>query len=271
MADPPSEWLTTALTLTGHFEDSGEPLTAVTGDFDQMGISLGVLQWNIGSGSLQPMIKTIGEQAVLQTMPTYGADLWRACTADKNTGLAICRAWQRNAKLNPTAFAELKSLTRSAAFSSEQLKRAGGVARAAYSDTQTFAAQSPAFGSATKPLFCWFFDLHTQNGGLKSLAPGAADQLIANKGKELALNETCDWLEGRTHTIAGDGDGVRNARLWRTTAIDDRHLLLLVLSYLRCQLSRAPYQIDTLNRKGTIAVWRGWVHQDLHDFTTLFS
>jgi hypothetical protein len=59
--------------------------------------------------------------------------------------------------------------------------------------------------------------------------------------------------------------------LWRTLALDDQRASLLILSYLRCQLSRAAYQVDTLNRKGTIAAWRGWVHLDEQDFSQLLA
>ena len=72
------EWILSALRLTGHFEDSADPLGAVTGNFDGMGISLGVLQWNLGSGSLQPMVPAVGEAEVLARMPSFGDELWSA-------------------------------------------------------------------------------------------------------------------------------------------------------------------------------------------------
>src|SRR3954468_6042136 len=83
-----------ALSITGHFEDSDDPLGAVSGDFDGMGISLGVLQWNIGSNSLQPMVRNIGLAKVRECMPSYGSGLWEACTSAIPHGLSIVRAWQ---------------------------------------------------------------------------------------------------------------------------------------------------------------------------------
>jgi peptidoglycan hydrolase-like protein with peptidoglycan-binding domain len=47
------------LALTGTFETGGQPpecFCGITGDFDGQGISFGVLQWNIGQGSLQPLL-----------------------------------------------------------------------------------------------------------------------------------------------------------------------------------------------------------------------
>src|SRR4051794_33004464 len=102
------EFLTAGLKITGHFEDSGDPLGAVSGNFDGMGISLGVLQWNIGSNSLQPIVRAIGNPAVTSTMPTFGQDLWRACNTTVSAGLGIVRGWQPNTKLPKPVFNELK-------------------------------------------------------------------------------------------------------------------------------------------------------------------
>ena len=82
-------WVQTALKVTGHFEDSTDPLGGVSGDFDGMGISVGVLQWNIAMGSLQPLVKNLGRAAVVDTMPVFGGELWTACTSIIPQGLAI--------------------------------------------------------------------------------------------------------------------------------------------------------------------------------------
>jgi hypothetical protein len=65
------DFLTAGLKITGHFEDSEDPLGAVSGNFDHMGISLGVLQWNIGMGSLQPIVKAVKKSTVIDMMPKY--------------------------------------------------------------------------------------------------------------------------------------------------------------------------------------------------------
>jgi hypothetical protein len=48
------------LALTGAFETSHPPpdcFAGITGDFDGQAISFGTLQWNLGQGSLQPLLK----------------------------------------------------------------------------------------------------------------------------------------------------------------------------------------------------------------------
>jgi hypothetical protein len=52
------------LALTGTFETGkGVPecFSGITGDFDGQGISYGVLQWNFGTGSLQPLLRDMVE------------------------------------------------------------------------------------------------------------------------------------------------------------------------------------------------------------------
>src|SRR3989454_8043846 len=48
--------------LTGAFETNQPPpdcFAGLSGDFDGQGISFGVLQWNLGQGSLQPLLRKI--------------------------------------------------------------------------------------------------------------------------------------------------------------------------------------------------------------------
>jgi hypothetical protein len=270
MADVPEDWVKTALEVTGHFEDSANPLGAVTGDFDGMGISLGVLQWNIGSNSLQGMVKALGEDIVHRLMPAYGAQLWQACNSTIHDGLAVCRSWQRGAQLEPGVLHELKVFTSSDAFVEQQVHRVANVAATAYSTAQTYAAKDPSFGTATRPLFCWFFDLFTQNGGLKGLGYGDVHAFIDRNGADGALGVVCDWLASRPKGVTGYRDSNANATLWRTH-LPASSLSLLLLSYLRCQLSRIEYRADVMNRKGTVAVQRGWVHGQKQDLTALLS
>lgn len=54
-----------SLVLTGSFETSKPPpdcFVGITGDFDGQGISFGALQWNLGQGSLQPLLQQMDNQ-----------------------------------------------------------------------------------------------------------------------------------------------------------------------------------------------------------------
>ena len=53
------------LALTGSFETGKYPpdcFCGVSGDFDQMGLSFGALQWNVGQGTLQPLLMQMFDQ-----------------------------------------------------------------------------------------------------------------------------------------------------------------------------------------------------------------
>ncbi|MET0240605.1 MAG: hypothetical protein ABW184_11995 [Sphingobium sp.] len=271
MAILSDDWVETALKVTGHFEDSSQPLSAVTGDFDGMGLSLGVLQWNIGSGSLQPMVKPLGLAAVTKAMPTYGADFWKACNAPIPAGLAICRGWHSGTALKAPVRKELRAFTGSPVFVAQQVARARKIAEQALAAAKTYAKADPAMGGiVTKATFCWFFDVYTQNGGLKGLDHGDVAAFIAQHGATGVDDRICDWLEGRAAGTVGYRDALSNAVLWRNK-VAAPHLSLFVLSYLRSSLSRTEYRADVLNRKATIATRVGWVHREKHDLTALLK
>ena len=261
------DFLTAGLKITGHFEDSQDPLGAVSGNFDGMGISLGVLQWNMGSNSLQPMVKTIGKAAVTSTMPRFGDDLWRACNATVSGGLAIVKAWQPNNKLPKAVFNELKAYVRSPPFQEQQLKAARRVGNTAWA-TAVDWANKQGRQTATKREFCWFYDVFTQNGGLKTVTPKKVQDFIDNHGANSADDLICDWLAGRTDDNRGARDSRKNARLWRN-AVPPPRLFLFVASFLRTAEANPLWHSDVMNRKGTIALGGGWVHAEQHDVTPI--
>jgi len=262
-------WIETALRVTGHFEDSDDPLAGVSGDFDGQGISLGVLQWNIGSGSLQPIVRRVGEANVVAAMPNFGRDLWAACNADVARGLAIVRGWQSGGRLRPDVTAELKAFLRSAPCLAQQIAAARSVAGHAFNQASAWAAAQDR-AAPTQREFSWFFDLLTQNGGLKDVTPQSVRDFAGASGADRADDVICDWLAARTTADAGFKDSRRNASLWRDAIPADR-LELLVTSFLRAQRSKLEWRADVLNRKGTIAVGSGWVHGERHDLETILN
>lgn len=267
---PSRDWIETALRITGHFEDSADPLGAVTGDFDGMGISVGVLQWNIGSNSLQPLVTRVGRAAVVAAMPHYGVEMWNACTSTIPKGLAIVRGWQVGSTLRGPVRDELKAFARGDAFMGQQVAAAADTAQEALAAARAWAAADGAAGTVTKALFCWFFDLYTQNGGLKGVTYADVRGFMVSNGIDKSDDVICDWLAARGASDAGYRDSLKNAALWRNS-VDDQRLPLLVLSYLRAMRARGAYRGDTLNRKATVALGQGWVHMERHDLRNLLA
>jgi hypothetical protein len=266
---PAPQWVEAALEVTGHFESSTDPWAGVSGDFDGMGISLGVLQWNIGSGSLQRLVKPLGRAAVIGLMPHFGVDLWNACSTPIDEGLRIVRGWQSGATLQNAVKQELKAFCRSAVFRAQQVSGADRVARNALMQAQLYAADDPTFGgSVSKHLFCWFFDLLTQNGGLKTITYANVEDFINRYGALFAADNVCNWLAARTSADAGFRDSHKNAEAWRGKVTKEQ-LTLFILSYQRALVARTEYRADTLNRKGTIALGFGNVHMEAQDLAAI--
>lgn len=265
MASAPNDWVEAAVAITPGFEVSGDPYVGVSGDFDDMGISCGALQWNIGQGSLQSMVKAIGRTAVVAAMPTHGVDMWQACNTTIKNGLAIVRGWQTNKKLKAKPKAELVALMGASAMRAEQDKKIANVAQVAFDRAETWATASPG-RTPSKRLFCWFFDLVTQNGGLEGLTPRGVADFIAINTPNKADDVICDFLAGKKGTSGHVKDAVRNAVLWRDEATGER-LELLCMSYLRSKTAVLKWQHVVLNRKGAIAMGGGWVNSGRFDFS----
>jgi hypothetical protein len=185
-------------------------------------------------------------------------------------GLTICQGWHSGKTLKPDVFKELKAFTHGPDFVARQIAKVGDVAASAWSAAKAYAAADPAHGTVSKALFCWFFDVYTQNGGLKGVGYGDVKAFLAAHGTAKADDIICDWLASLTEASASYRDCHDNAKLWRNN-VPDAKLSLLVLSYLRAQLSRLEYRGNVMNRKGTIALGHGWVNREKHDLTALLA
>ncbi|MBA4010945.1 MAG: hypothetical protein C0481_03690 [Phenylobacterium sp.] len=271
VAGVPGEWLTSAVEITPGFEVRGDPYLGVSDDFDEMGISCGALQWNIGSNSLQPMVRATGKDVVMSAMPTLGADLWRAC--EKETGvraaLAIVRGWQPNKKLPTTALTELARLMGTTEMRAQQQLRISAVGERALTAATKWAANCGR-NTPSKREFLWFFDLTTQNGGLEGLSPRDINAFIAQNSSTGAADAVCEFLAGLSGPSGHIKDAHKNAELWRTTP-NGLPLELLVLSYLRSASAVPKWRHVVLNRKGAIATGGGWVNSERYDFSTALN
>lgn len=68
----PSTLLDKLLRITGQFEGSG--YHSISGNFDDQGLSLGILQWNFGRGTLQPMLLDMYLQQPAQFKLLFGSN-----------------------------------------------------------------------------------------------------------------------------------------------------------------------------------------------------
>lgn len=258
MPSPPADWVAAAVQITPRFETTGDPYQGVSGDFDGMGISCGALQWNIGKNSLQPMVVAVGKPVVLAAMPSFGQQMWSACTGGIAAGLAIVRSWQNGTRLRAAPLAELRALMGTPQMRAEQDKRISGKAQTAYDRSVAWASEDGG-AAPSKRLFCWFFDIVTQNGGLEGLTPAKMRAFIAASTPGKADDVICDFMAGIKGTSGHASDAKKNAALWRNQTNAEK-LPILVMTYLRSKTASPQWQHVVINRKGTIAMGRGWVN-----------
>lgn len=158
------------LALTGAFETgAGVPdcFAGLSGDFDDQGISFGVLQWNFGQGSLQPLLKEVVSVhgALVQSIFQEHYDvLLAALESVKDEQMAFARAIQHPVKhvLYEPWRGMFKSLGRSEAFQEIQLEHARGLFRAALD-------LCAAYGLWSARAAALMFDIKVQNGSIGNL------------------------------------------------------------------------------------------------------
>jgi hypothetical protein len=264
MSKVPDDWKKAAVAITPGFEVQGDPYEGVSGDFDDMGISCGALQWNIGQGSLQPMVQNLGKTFVTTIMPTFGNEMWTACNSPIAKGLRIVRGWQPNGRLKQSARNELTALMGSKEMRAEQDAKIDKVAANAFSLANEWAKAEGRQGPS-KRMFCWFFDLVTQNGGLEGVKPKNVDDFIKLNRPDKADDVICDFLAGLGGASGHVKDAKKNARLWRDKANGEK-LELMTLSYLRSGTANPRWRHVVLNRKGAIALGEGWVNSTKYSF-----
>jgi hypothetical protein len=264
----PPEWLKTTLEITGDFETAGNPWAGISDDFDEQGISCGILQWNIGQGSLQPLVKACGSAVVHGKMPVHGEELWQACHKPVSKGLAIVRAWQPNGGLKPVVLKELRALFGSDEMVLQQINFSKSVGQKAFNLATSWASDLRDADQPSLKEFCWFFDLVTQSGDMKGIWLDDVKNFINENDRDKSSAVICDWMSNRPSTVQHRGDGKKNATLWRNS-VENEDLELFILTYLRSLKSKVIYQLVTMNRRGTITNTRGWVNGELNDLVKL--
>ncbi len=96
--DMQRDWFALALNVTGSFEG---PLSwsVIANNFDDMGMSLGLLQQNFGTGSLQPMLLEMQKREPANFNASFS-------TANLQSLNAMLKNWQNAIKLNDLDFDE---------------------------------------------------------------------------------------------------------------------------------------------------------------------
>jgi hypothetical protein len=217
------------LSLTASFETGTMPpdcFCGVTGDFDGQGISFGALQWNLGQGTLQPLLSE-----VFGKHPDICRDIFhenfgvvtalRDSTREEQVAFARSIQNRANFRVNEPWRGMLKQLGRTSEFQEVQAEHAGKIhARA--------LAMCRDYGLTTERGVALMFDISVQNGSISPVVraqinadfaglPDPTDQvarmrIIANRRSAAARTEFVNDVRIRKLTIAEGAGTVHGIR-----------------------------------------------------------
>jgi len=174
-AAPPAPAITTqgldrqCLALTGGFETNHPPpdcFAGLSGDFDGQGMSFGVLQWNIGQGTLQPLLAQMNQNHPDILGQIFGSNceaLVAMLAETPDEQLAWARSIQdpiRHVMFEPWQ-GQFKTLGRQQEFQDIETQAAAGLFRQALS-------LCTDFGVSSQRAAALMFDIVVQSGGIKS-------------------------------------------------------------------------------------------------------
>jgi len=154
------------LALTGSFETSMPPpdcFAGLTGDFDGQGLSLGVCQWNLGQGSLQPLLLEMDQthaNLVTEVFHSYSGEFRQMLAASNEAQLEWARSIQ-NARhiIAEPWLGLLKTLARTPEFQAIETGHAGRLLQTARTLCATYSVHS-------ERALALMFDIAVQNGSI---------------------------------------------------------------------------------------------------------
>lgn len=210
------------LALTGSFETStGVPdcYAGIAGDFDGQGLSFGALQWNIGQGTLQPMLAEM-----LANHQDAFQEHYDAVRTMLAAALGEQLAWARSIQdpvhhtIHEPWLGLFKALGRTPEFQAIQVKHAVAI-------HQRALALCRQFGLSSERGLALMFDICVQNGSISlqteakiraDFAAGANSEVaklqsIANRRAEATKAQFVEDVRTRKLTIA-NGQGMVHGR-----------------------------------------------------------
>ncbi|TAY14022.1 hypothetical protein [Rhizobium leguminosarum] len=282
-----------ALNIVGRFESGGlEPWRNVNGTDV---LSIGFSQWNVNAGSLYSnFFRNLPEDLVSLSDPAVRSDirdLREAANGRRREQFdAIIDRWTTSKRGDPVVQGirrslrdPLQSWLGSSGVVDYQVKLIEPNLRQAYSYARKWASEAGWGNEQLPKLTAYFFDLQIYNGGRKGLWRHNVTDLRAKLGSRAAsVKLATDWLSacsavsipGNLHTkMYGRNDADKNIKLWNEDFMNEQTsevgIEMLLFGYLRATISDGSnrpkgfhgiYAADVLNRRGTIALGEGWVH-----------
>jgi hypothetical protein len=222
------------MALTGSFETDHffpDCFAGLSGDFDGQGISYGVLQWNLGQGTLQPLLQKINTTHPDIVELIFGqnfAEFKAMLAAPKSEQLEWARSIQnvKHAPIEPWK-GQFKTLGRQQLFQDIQVQ----FAKRLFKDAIALCSE---FGLVSSRAAALMFDVKVQNGSISNLVKAQ---------------------------IEGDFDQLDSGMSPDDTEVER----LRIIANRRAAAAKAEWVEDVRARKLTIANGQGIVHGNFYD------
>ena len=230
----------TCVKITSSFE--GTDWGTVSGNFDGQGISLGLLQWNLGTGSLQDNI-LLHINPMSYEFPVPITPLLRMTPKES---LIWCKdnILDLNNKVKPEWREAFKAF-----LTNETIINIQKRAIDKYFHRAKELCGKMGFNQDNKRVMAWCFDLAVQSWSLQIEPP--------KPNKE------------QTESIITMYDQ-QNAVAWHGINFTNEQQILIIASHLRALKCKPEWRRDFFIRKSVIAVGRGTVHGKKYDFRQLY-
>lgn len=158
------------LALTASFETGSPPprcFSGISGDFDGQGISFGVLQWNFGQGSLQPLLDKMDERHPEVMQEVFGGHLDRLrsvlqSSQDEQMQWTHSIQGHANTALDEPWYGLFKQLGNCREYQRIQVEAARGIYEAAL-------GLASNYGLDSERAVALMFDIKVQNGSISGL------------------------------------------------------------------------------------------------------
>jgi len=236
-------WIKAALKITGDFEGGG--YGSLAGNFDGQGVSAGILQWNLGQGTLQLLLgKYIVKFGPISENIIFPESIDHLAFLDRTDAIAFAKANMLDGK----------NLRSDWACCWKQFLRLKGcievqndLARITYGRRAYEAMDAWEMHSLRS--FCFFFDVSVQNGSMRGIKPF-----------DINAHEFWELMEAVPDELK---------KHWEFITPTSEQMVLFVAGYRRSRKSKKPYQNDVLSRKACIAMGRGLVHGKVYSLDIL--
>ena len=247
--------LDTCLNVTGHFEGGTPKYSAVTGNFDGMGLSAGIIQWNLGQGTLQQLLKTIAAHMGTTKADSFftGPVITTLMNLQPAAAIQYAKAHLLDAggvKLQPAAVVAWEKFLNDPQSVKDQRAYAQTTVLA---HAKKLAAQFLPTEAGRSRVVAFFFDTVVQQGSMKNVVP--ATMFPTTEAMALAAQHSSNCHEQWESVLQNDTLAGR----------------LMFYALERAKEGNPTYLWDTFSRRATIGCRVGVVHETNIDLTHLLD